>query len=324
MRRGGSGRAHARPADAARASDRGTRRPAAARRARPGAHRHGRRLAGLGRRRPARRLDPHAASRCPWAHQAEAADLARAGRHVVVSTGTASGKSLAYLMPALTSVLEGTRAPNGRGATALYLAPTKALAHDQWRAVAELGIDRLRVSAYDGDTVDEERAWIRAHAGYVLTNPDLLHRVDAAGARALVVVPARAALRRRRRVPRLPRRVRLARGQRAAPAAAGRRRATAPSRRSSSPRRPSGDPAGSASRLVGRDGRGGHRSTRRRAARPRSRCGSRRSPTTAARTTRRPGVRRRPRPPRCSPTSSSRGCARWRSCGRGAAPRRWR
>jgi len=117
----------------------------------------------------------------PWAHQAEAADLAHAGRHVVVSTGTASGKTLAYLMPVLTSVVEGSRAPNGRGATALYLSPTKALAHDQWRAVEELRIDGrriegLRVSAYDGDTPDEERAWIRQHAGYVLTNPDLLHR----------------------------------------------------------------------------------------------------------------------------------------------------
>ncbi|HEY5137200.1 MAG TPA: DEAD/DEAH box helicase [Candidatus Nanopelagicales bacterium] len=112
----------------------------------------------------------------PWMHQADAADLAHAGRHVVVATGTASGKSLAYLMPALTSVLDGSRAPNGRGATALYLAPTKALAHDQWRAIEELGVDGLRVSAYDGDTPDEERAWIRAHAGYVLTNPDLLHR----------------------------------------------------------------------------------------------------------------------------------------------------
>ncbi len=112
----------------------------------------------------------------PWAHQAEAAELAHDGRHVVVSTGTASGKSLAYLMPALTSVLEGSRAPTGRGATALYLAPTKALAHDQWRAIEELGLDGLRASAYDGDTPDEERAWIRAHAGYVLTNPDLLHR----------------------------------------------------------------------------------------------------------------------------------------------------
>ena len=112
----------------------------------------------------------------PWTHQAEAAELAHAGHHVVVSTGTASGKSLAYLMPALTAVLEGSRAPNGRGATVLYLAPTKALAHDQWRAVEELGLDGLRASAYDGDTPDEERAWIRAHAAYVLTNPDLVHR----------------------------------------------------------------------------------------------------------------------------------------------------
>ncbi|HSN06443.1 MAG TPA: DEAD/DEAH box helicase [Candidatus Angelobacter sp.] len=112
----------------------------------------------------------------PWTHQAEAAELAHAGHHVVVSTGTASGKSLAYLMPALTAVLEGSRAPNGRGATVLYLAPTKALAHDQWRAVEELGLDSLRASAYDGDTPDEERAWIRAHAAYVLTNPDLVHR----------------------------------------------------------------------------------------------------------------------------------------------------
>ncbi|CAB4940747.1 unannotated protein [freshwater metagenome] len=111
----------------------------------------------------------------PWAHQVEAATLAHEGQHVVVATGTASGKSLAYLMPALTSVLEGSTAPNGRGATTLYLAPTKALAHDQWRAISDLGLDGLRASAYDGDTPDQERAWIRAHAGYLLTNPDLLH-----------------------------------------------------------------------------------------------------------------------------------------------------
>jgi len=112
----------------------------------------------------------------PWAHQAQAADLAHDRRHVVVATGTASGKSIAYLMPALTSVVVGSRAPNGRASTALYLAPTKALAHDQLRAIEELGVEGLRVSAYDGDTPDEERAWVRAHAGYVLTNPDLLHR----------------------------------------------------------------------------------------------------------------------------------------------------
>jgi DEAD/DEAH box helicase domain-containing protein len=112
----------------------------------------------------------------PWAHQAEAAQLAHDGRHVVVATGTASGKSLAFLMPSLSAALEGSRAPNGRGATVLYLSPTKALAHDQWRAVDELGLPSLRASAYDGDTPDEERAWIRGHASYVLTNPDLLHR----------------------------------------------------------------------------------------------------------------------------------------------------
>ena len=112
----------------------------------------------------------------PWRHQVEAAELAWAGRHVVVATGTASGKSLAYLLPALTAVREGLTAPTGRGATALYLAPTKALAGDQLRAVDALGLAGVRAATYDGDTANEEREWIRAHAGYVLTNPDLLHR----------------------------------------------------------------------------------------------------------------------------------------------------
>jgi DEAD/DEAH box helicase domain-containing protein len=112
----------------------------------------------------------------PWAHQADAAELAWSGQDVVVATGTASGKSLAFLMPALTDVLEGTRAPNGRGATVLYLSPTKALANDQLRALQELELGELRCATYDGDTPHEERAWIRAHASYVLTNPDLLHR----------------------------------------------------------------------------------------------------------------------------------------------------
>ncbi len=112
----------------------------------------------------------------PWAHQARVAEAARSGRHVVVATGTASGKTLAYQLPALTSALEGTAAPNGRGATVLYLSPTKALAHDQLRALDALGLPSLRVATYDGDTPDDERAWVRAHAAYVLTNPDLVHR----------------------------------------------------------------------------------------------------------------------------------------------------
>lgn len=111
----------------------------------------------------------------PWRHQVEAADAAWAGAHVVVSTGTASGKSLAFGLPALTWIREGTFAPNGRGVTALYLSPTKALAHDQLRALDELHLPWLRAAAYDGDTPAEERAWIRQHANYVVTNPDLLH-----------------------------------------------------------------------------------------------------------------------------------------------------
>jgi DEAD/DEAH box helicase domain-containing protein len=93
---------------------------------------------------------------------------------VVVSTGTASGKSLAYLMPVLAEILDG--APEGqRGATALYLAPTKALAADQLRRIRELDVPGVRAASYDGDTPGEEREWVRSHANLVLTNPDMLH-----------------------------------------------------------------------------------------------------------------------------------------------------
>ena len=112
----------------------------------------------------------------PWRHQSEAAELARAGHHVVVSTGTASGKSVAYLLPALTAVVEGRAAPNGRGATALYLCPTKALAQDQLRALTDLAVPGVRAATFDGDTRLDERDWVRDHASYVLTNPDMLHR----------------------------------------------------------------------------------------------------------------------------------------------------
>ncbi|GAA4855438.1 DEAD/DEAH box helicase [Kitasatospora terrestris] len=112
----------------------------------------------------------------PWAHQAEAMDLAKNGQSVVIATGTASGKSLGYLAPVLSDLLDGTEAPNGRGATALYLAPTKALAADQRRRAAELVPPRVRVALYDGDTPPEEREWVRQYASYVLTNPDMLHR----------------------------------------------------------------------------------------------------------------------------------------------------
>ncbi|MGW6745639.1 DEAD/DEAH box helicase [Streptomyces sp. NPDC055025] len=115
----------------------------------------------------------------PWAHQALAAEHALDGESVVIATGTASGKSLAYLAPVLSTLLDGSEAANGRGTTALYLAPTKALAADQRRAVRTLAEplgNRVRPAVYDGDTPVEEREWVRQYANYVLTNPDMLHR----------------------------------------------------------------------------------------------------------------------------------------------------
>jgi DEAD/DEAH box helicase domain-containing protein len=72
----------------------------------------------------------HAGVRQPWEHQVIAADYARAGRNVIMATGTASGKSVGYLAPALTSI--------GEGGTVLYLAPSRALAADQLRGVLAL------------------------------------------------------------------------------------------------------------------------------------------------------------------------------------------
>ncbi|MGR8009195.1 DEAD/DEAH box helicase [Streptomyces hypolithicus] len=115
----------------------------------------------------------------PWTHQAQVAEHALDGESVVVATGTASGKSLAYLAPVLTALLDGSEAANGRGTTALYLAPTKALAADQRRGVQALAGPlghAVRPALYDGDTPVEEREWVRQYANYVLTNPDMLHR----------------------------------------------------------------------------------------------------------------------------------------------------
>jgi DEAD/DEAH box helicase domain-containing protein len=105
----------------------------------------------------------------PWPHQVAVAEHARAGRHTVVATGTGSGKSLAYLMPALAEVIAD---PTAR---VLYLAPTKALAADQLRAIAALELPGVRAAAYDGDTPRDERDWVRQHANVMLTNPDMLH-----------------------------------------------------------------------------------------------------------------------------------------------------
>ncbi|MGN6752459.1 MAG: DEAD/DEAH box helicase [Intrasporangium sp.] len=111
----------------------------------------------------------------PWSHQVAVAEAAHAGGHVVVSTGTASGKSLGYHLPLLSDLIAGTAAPNGRGATALYLSPTKALAADQLARIDALALPGVRAATYDGDTPTDERRWIRDHANLVLTNPDLVH-----------------------------------------------------------------------------------------------------------------------------------------------------
>ncbi|WP_198347028.1 DEAD/DEAH box helicase [Nocardiopsis dassonvillei] len=103
----------------------------------------------------------------PWSHQAEAADLARSGRDVIIATGTASGKSLAFLLPAVDAI--------DAGGTVLYLSPTKALAQDQLRWITDLSLPGMRTAVYDGDTPTEERSWVREHGNYVLTNPDMLH-----------------------------------------------------------------------------------------------------------------------------------------------------
>ncbi|MGF2944954.1 DEAD/DEAH box helicase [Mycobacterium sp. Lab-001] len=114
----------------------------------------------------------------PWSHQARAAELAHAGRHVVVSTGTASGKSLAYQLPVLHALATDPRA------RVLYLSPTKALGHDQLRAAHTLtaAVARLRdpglgvaPTAYDGDSPAEVRRFARERSRWLFSNPDMIH-----------------------------------------------------------------------------------------------------------------------------------------------------
>ena len=139
----------------------------------------------------------------PWTHQAETAAHAWAGRHCVVATGTASGKSLGYLLPVLSELMADP------AATALYLSPTKALGADQLAAAREIAVDAVRrgregavrggaagsagagagaghgeatvgphpvaVASYDGDTPKDVRRAVREGARWIFTNPDMLH-----------------------------------------------------------------------------------------------------------------------------------------------------
>ena len=110
----------------------------------------------------------------PWAHQVATAEHAHAGRDVVVATGTASGKSLGYQLPALSALADD------RTASVLYLSPTKALGQDQLSSIISLvdavpELAHVAPASYDGDTPTDARPWIRENSRWIVTNPDMLH-----------------------------------------------------------------------------------------------------------------------------------------------------
>jgi DEAD/DEAH box helicase domain-containing protein len=104
-----------------------------------------------------------------YAHQADAWEAATRGESFVVTTGTASGKTLAFNLPVLDAL---ARDPKQR---ALYLYPTKALAQDQLRSLGSFRLPKLRAAIYDGDTAADRRWQVRKWANLILSNPDMLH-----------------------------------------------------------------------------------------------------------------------------------------------------
>ena len=108
-----------------------------------------------------------------YIHQAEAFANSLGGKNVVITTPTASGKSLCFYLPVIQEILQN---PVTR---AIFVYPTKALAADQYRAlkpwIEYLGEHRLSAGVYDGDTPPDERKRIRERANIILTNPDMLN-----------------------------------------------------------------------------------------------------------------------------------------------------
>jgi DEAD/DEAH box helicase domain-containing protein len=104
-----------------------------------------------------------------YAHQRAAWDASERGENVMVTTGTASGKTLAFNLPVLDAL---AREPKSR---ALYLYPTKALAQDQFRTLSGYRVPKLKPAIYDGDTPTEQRWQIRKWSNVILTNPDMVH-----------------------------------------------------------------------------------------------------------------------------------------------------
>ena len=104
-----------------------------------------------------------------YSHQARAFELVGAGENVVVTTASASGKSLCFNLPVLDGLAKNKKA------RALYLYPTKALTQDQVRKVQRLGLPFIRPGVYDGDTPSDHRPRTRQRANILFTNPDMLH-----------------------------------------------------------------------------------------------------------------------------------------------------
>ena len=238
------------------------------------------------------------ASRRSTRHQAEAWEAAQRGEHVVVTTGTASGKTLAFNLPVLDAI---AREPKTR---ALYLYPTKALAQDQARSLASLRLKGLRPAIYDGDTPSERRWQIRKWSNLDPHQPRHAPRRRPAAPRPLGRRAREPPLRRRRRGARLPRRLRLARRATCCGGCGGSRGSTAPSRSSCSRRRRSRTPASSRSSSLGVEATVVDRDDGApRAERDGRRSGTRRSSTTSSACARARSARRRG----CWPSSSSRG-----------------
>ena len=244
-----------------------------------------------------------------WTHQAAAIDQLHDGGHVVIATGTASGKSLCYQLPIVDAVVRG------EADTALLVFPTKALAQDQLRSLRSWLVPGLRAVTYDGDTPPDDRAWARKNANVVLTNPEMLHQGILPYHKRWATFLMRLRHRGRRRAALAARDLREQRRARSAPVAAGLRALRLEPvvlLRERDDREP-----GRARQRA----RAASRSPRSTTTAPRRRRGASGSGNVRCSTSTPGGARPRTRRPRSSsPASCATGARRSRSPGAGAAP----